>query len=122
MISETVRDIIVDADIVDDHVFPSFLPSGNKLPCIVYREITGIDQAYTHDSQGMLIKSRMQFDTWSDKHGGAEALALSLSSALRGSGLGIEIINSFDNSPAPEVESESKWRYTVEAYVWHEED
>ena len=124
--SEIVRNALInDGDlsgIISTRVYPSSLPSGNKIPCVIYRGISGPPQDFAQDSGGGLRKIRWQFDCWENKHRDAEVLACTLSAALRNSSLGIEIINLFDASPEAELESEGRWwRYIVEAYSWSEE-
>ena len=124
--SHVIRDVLVNDhdlfDLIGDHVFPNSLPSGEKIPCIIFRFISKIPQDFSQTPSGALLMARIQFDCWADKHGDAEKLACTLCAALRSCGLGIEVINSFDATPAPELESEGRWRYIVEAYSWHEED
>jgi len=108
--------------VVADKIFPGGLPQGDQLPCVIYKIISGIDQAYDQTPSGMLCKDRVQFDCWASTHHTSEGLAKILSAVLR-STLGAEIINSFDGPRDPAVESKTEmWCYIVEAYIWHEED
>lgn len=108
--------------VVADKIFPTSLPQGDKLPCVIYRVISAPNQAYTQTSSDMLCKDRVQFDCWASTHHASEGLAKILSAVLR-SALGAEIINSFDGPRDPAVESRTEmWCYIVEAYIWHEED
>ena len=95
-------------------------PSDNA-PYVLYRSVTGVNQAYTQSDGGALNKHRWQFDCFATTHAGVETLAAALRVALRTSSLDAEVVNQMDADSDPELKTVPLWRYIVEAYTWHKE-
>ena len=69
--------------IINDRLFPLYLPQGERRATIVYQQVGGSDGVTTDGPLG-LVDARFQFTCWSSTHAGCVALANELLNILKG--------------------------------------
>ena len=71
------------SNLINARIYPSVMPQGFELPCVVFQRIAG-PRLYSHDGPSGLAHPRYQFSSYADSKAGANAVAAQVRDALSG--------------------------------------